>query len=99
MGHDCGTIDGGVQVNLDAEAKRWRRSLDVRRYRWRRVGDRRWRCEKPDGTAYTVDLAAGDRPATCTCPDAYYRGGGQVCKHILCAREAERRWLLSHTAK
>ena len=65
------------------------RANDVRKYRWRRVKERVWRCWGPMGQEYTIWL---DGPQ-CTCPDwLKVRSAGCQCKHIICAQEAERRY-------
>lgn len=62
---------------------------DVRRYKWRRFGPRRWHCSSPQGRCYSIWL---DRPQ-CTCPDwDRMHSLGLKCKHYICAEEAERRY-------
>jgi hypothetical protein len=66
---------------------------NVRAYRWRRFGPRRWQCSSPQGRCYSVWLGDRNRPTLCTCPDwDRAHSIGLKCKHYICAEEAERRY-------
>lgn len=75
---------------LDEEQqKRRERGDSVKQYKWRRLAYRRWMCTKSDGTFYVQRL---DAPH-CTCPDwASAHKAGIECKHMVMAREAEKRF-------
>lgn len=64
----------------------------VRRYKWRRIGNRAWHCQGPESHQhYTIflDKVAG-KPAHCTCPDwPTISSVGGKCKHFMVAEEAE----------
>ena len=76
-----------------AQVARAQRAVDVRRYSWRRIGRRLWKCRGLAGQEYLVNLDSSH----CSCPDwGRIRSVGGECKHLICAREAERRFQESH---
>lgn len=81
----------------DLMGPRRERSVELqRKYRWQRNSDGTWRCRGPQPNQdYRINL----RKPHCNCSDWHRISSvGGVCKHYLCAEEAERRFQ-AHKAK